>query len=485
MNARRGNGRSCSALPSALLVALALGGCGGGGSGAGGAVPGDTTPPASPGAPSLAPTHVSVQVSWTAVPDAATYEVVRAGTRVAGVASSPWSDSGLTPLTGYCYQVAAIDAAGNRSAPGPESCTSTLETPPAFAGFNLPLSQATFWDVQWSTDTTSTAQGAGTTRVVDRGEFIVILGAPHTIAGVTAYPVEIHGDAAHEDAPSTSGSFAPRWKWLASAHDRLLGSVDGTTLQTVFDARTGAWPGGGLFAIWPSSSLSVATSSIYNGSPAVEASRSANRSRCESFPDLGLTVCGDSGFSFVEKELYAAGVGPVAYSYDNTYSSCGGSFCSGANWKYRLDVPVSSLGGDVLVREAEPNDSAAQATPAGNVKDSLHIIGTARPTDAGLAVDLGAALGTATIHDVYAVTVPPAPGGGSSYVTIQLNMPSGSDLDLLVFDATLTILVGYSAAYNKSETGWHEKWAGTLAPGAYLVAVRAATGGGAYVIHTF
>ncbi|KDN81365.1 endoglucanase [Kitasatospora cheerisanensis KCTC 2395] len=64
-------------------------------------------------------TASSVSLSWTASTDntAVTgYDVYRAGTKVASVTGTSYTDSGLSAATAYSYTVRAKDAAGNVSA---------------------------------------------------------------------------------------------------------------------------------------------------------------------------------------------------------------------------------------------------------------------------------------------------------------------------------------------------------------------------------
>ena len=97
----------------------------------------DLTPPTMPESLVSAPKSATESVlAWMASTDdvAVTgYEVLRGG-RVISQASRPQaSDRGLAPLTDYCYQVRALDAAGNRSKPSEEVCIRTPD-PRAPAG---------------------------------------------------------------------------------------------------------------------------------------------------------------------------------------------------------------------------------------------------------------------------------------------------------------------------------------------------------------
>ncbi|MFI6291579.1 discoidin domain-containing protein [Nonomuraea sp. NPDC050790] len=89
---------------------------------------GDTTPPSTPAnLRSTATTSSSVSLAWNAATDnvAVTgYDVYRGSTLVNTATGTTFTDTGLTPNTGYTYTVRARDAAGNVSpASGPVTAT--------------------------------------------------------------------------------------------------------------------------------------------------------------------------------------------------------------------------------------------------------------------------------------------------------------------------------------------------------------------------
>jgi hypothetical protein len=72
-----------------------------------------------------------VDLSWNASTDnigVAGYSVYRDGTKIASIASTSYSDTGLSPSTQYCYTVSAFDAAANESAQGGQVCAVTTGT---------------------------------------------------------------------------------------------------------------------------------------------------------------------------------------------------------------------------------------------------------------------------------------------------------------------------------------------------------------------
>jgi chitodextrinase len=80
---------------------------------------GDVTPPSAPGNLTVTGhTSTSASLSWTAATDnvgVTGYQVRRAGTVVATVSGTTFTNTGLNPSTAYSYSVVATDAAGNLS----------------------------------------------------------------------------------------------------------------------------------------------------------------------------------------------------------------------------------------------------------------------------------------------------------------------------------------------------------------------------------
>ena len=102
--------------------------------------PADTTPPAIPGG-LIADTVSTSQInlSWNAATDAggsglAGYRVFRGSTLLATTSATTYSATGLTPVTAYCFRVAAYDSAGNTSAVSSAVCATTQTAPPVAPG---------------------------------------------------------------------------------------------------------------------------------------------------------------------------------------------------------------------------------------------------------------------------------------------------------------------------------------------------------------
>jgi chitodextrinase len=90
----------------------------------------DITPPSVPTGLSMAArSATSIDLSWTASTDdvaVAGYHVFRGGTQVGDVTTNAFSDTSLSPNTGYSYTVSAYDAVPNESAQSSVLVASTL-----------------------------------------------------------------------------------------------------------------------------------------------------------------------------------------------------------------------------------------------------------------------------------------------------------------------------------------------------------------------
>ena len=78
---------------------------------------------------------IQIDLSWDASTDdygVTGYKIYRDGTYLKSVTATSASDTGLNPVTNYCYIVAAYDAVGNESAQSNQACATTPPdiTPP-------------------------------------------------------------------------------------------------------------------------------------------------------------------------------------------------------------------------------------------------------------------------------------------------------------------------------------------------------------------
>ena len=212
----------------------------------------------------------------------------------------------------------------------------------AFQGFNFQLSPSTYWEFGWSYNYSSTVQGSGTTTKQDGGRMRIALGSPVVIQGVSAFPVTATGDLTDID----NHSYAPRWKYLAVNNNRILGSIDGSTMQTIFDANTGQWTGGGFFADFGSTiNISAANGSINNdftSTSAVVASRTAGQNFCDYI--AGYYICSnDTAYTVRESDCLKGGIGPLGYDSYIAYASSGGGFFTSFSYDRKIGLVATSL----------------------------------------------------------------------------------------------------------------------------------------------
>ena len=242
-----------------------------------------------------------------------------------------------------------------------------------YSGFDLDLSEGTFWEYRWTYTDRSCAQGSGCSTDEDSGVFQVTLGERRTIEGIPVHEVIVTGKHA-VSLSKVNRDFAPKWRYLGVAGDRIVGS-DGAALTTIFDGITGKWAGSGYFTDrFDSDELVVAkTSSLTDSSeiadwpgvrkgPWVFVSRAASQSQCEMI--AGLRICPrEEAFDFSETEYYREGVGPLAYNFRHSASFSGGSFFSSYQTAEWVALVGSSLRGDVAERAAAPTATPAPVAP--------------------------------------------------------------------------------------------------------------------------
>jgi hypothetical protein len=137
----------------------------------------DSTPPAVPGGLDAAsPTSGAPRLAWTAVPGAVDYVVSRDGAEIGRTRDAAFTDDATLAEGAHAYAVAAIDAAGNVSAPTSALAVTVDVTPPAAptltatADTSVPLGAGTgavILQVGASADTARVVLRRGATVVLD------------------------------------------------------------------------------------------------------------------------------------------------------------------------------------------------------------------------------------------------------------------------------------------------------------------------------
>ncbi len=374
--------------------------------------------------------------------------------------------------------------------PSPTATPTAAQGPvAAFAGYGLALEQGSFWTYRWEHTDGSCDQRRGCSSSTDEGEFNLALGTPRTIGGVTAYEIVVSGDSVSRADRDRPRDFAPRWRYFGVDGNRIVAS-NGAGLTTIFDGDTGAWAGSGYFTerFEADELVQASASQIGSGSDfaawqgfrtgaVARVGRASSQSVCEVI--AGERICPrEEAFSASEAEHYREGVGPVAYEFDFTFSSSGGSFFSSSSTKERLALVASSLRGDAMptptptatpppsdVDEREPNDSTAQAQQL-HVGQTLH--GGIGAGDAFGGPEVRATIdGEALVlqaEDHYTFGL-----ARSGAVTVTLSLSASAGVGLVVWDDASGEVVGL--AYTPQAT--QSSISATLAAGTYRVGVIA------------
>jgi len=366
----------------------------------------------------------------------------------------------LTPTTPYVYQ------------------SGDTQEPPKFSGFNFILNEQDFWEYRWDYTRKSTTS-AGTKTHVDRGRYFVTLGPAKAINGVTAYEVRITG---RSDSIESSEMSGPRWKYIAVADHRILGSLNGLTLKVLFDAQKGVWPGSGYFTTFDSGVLFEAKASsidnAYISESALMVEASESQSHCEYYPGIG-SVCGNKdAYDLKKREFYKAELGPIGYLRSINYSF-GGTYPQYVTIRENTGLVSTSRRGVALAYTMEdvPNESSAQAQ---TIIPGSTVFADVERDDAG-TVHPGVMSSTVNpdkrLADWYQFTLT-----NDQTVSIMLTFEDisstniESDLDVYLLNVDLNgdlSIYTYSTDDNAADDSPTERIDATLQAGTYYVAVQA------------
>lgn len=137
----------------------------------------DVTPPSIPA--NLVVTGRSatgIDISWDASTDdvgVAGYTVYRNGTQIATPTATSFSDSGLTPNTGYTYTVSAYDAASNASSQsGPLSTSTLADTSPPSTPTNIRQTSSTVSTISIAWNASSDNVGVTSYEIYRNGSLV-------------------------------------------------------------------------------------------------------------------------------------------------------------------------------------------------------------------------------------------------------------------------------------------------------------------------
>ena len=210
-----------------------------------------------------------------------------------------------------------------------------------FDGFDLDLATGNFWEYYWITEDIFVAQGNASAST-DNGRFRVELGESQVIAGVAAFTVNVTG-------ANLEGYAGPRWAYLATTNNLLLGSTDGVTLDTIFNAQTGRWTGGGFFANFDAeAAINAFESEIENefiGTSAIRASYQDGQEICEII--AGERICAnEDSFTLLVDDYFKAGIGPVGYNLRRSVFDQGGGFTTSSEFTFEIGLVATSFAAD-------------------------------------------------------------------------------------------------------------------------------------------
>lgn len=183
----------------------------------------DATPPSVPtGLSATAVSGSSVDLTWTASTDniAVTgYEIRRGGSSIGTTSSTSFSDTGLSEITPYTYDVRARDAAGNWSGYSTTASATTLDVtaPSVPTGLTISGRTGTSISLSWTASTDNTGVTGYRVRR-DNGAPVNVSGTSYTDTGLSDYTQYTYDVAARDAAGNWSG-------WSST--------VSGYTLDTV------------------------------------------------------------------------------------------------------------------------------------------------------------------------------------------------------------------------------------------------------------
>ncbi|MEM7486052.1 MAG: kelch repeat-containing protein [Bacteroidota bacterium] len=214
----------------------------------------------------------------------------------------------------------------------------TGDDTPQFNGFDINFTRGDFWEFYWFTENVNVAQGNVSTNT-DNGRFRVTLGESQVIGGIEAYTVEVTGTNLEAYA-------GPRWSYLAVSENRLFGSTDGSTLDTIFNAQEGRWNGGGFFANFDQdATINAFDKEIDNefiATNAIAASYQDGQTICEII--AGERICAnDNSFNLLVNDFFKSGIGPVGYDFSRNVFDQGGGFTTTSEFRFEIGLVATSF----------------------------------------------------------------------------------------------------------------------------------------------
>ena len=245
----------------------------------------------------------------------------------------------------------------------------------AIDGFDLAVRQGSWWEYS-SVYGSSYAFDTGGGSTHSESMFVLMLGAPITIAGDQAFPIQkmvlsssctANPGNCVADGPVDTWQGWNKWKYLSFAGKRIRGSADGQSYSVLFDANTAVWPAtnNGIFGDFPGNTGLRQATSVQGASATFWlVQESSTTTGCDEIPGYGV-VCNSSGNGSVGgSEKWDPSLGCIASTsggngYGNTGSANNSSTTTLVDSSVagdRSPPPPSSAGGGGV-----PSDGGAEA----------------------------------------------------------------------------------------------------------------------------
>lgn len=241
------------------------------------------------------------------------------------------------------------------------------EPPPAVANaVNVAFKEGDFLDFYARTESTSVVQGESGSHTEDATRFRLTLGRPQRVAETDLFPLSISGRTIVDGL-----ELAPRWKFIGSAGGKLLGSLDGQTVETIYS------PDGAATGFFATRDIAIAAAidetdfrGDYVRGHVVRMGNAKNSGGCQVI--AGVRVCSDDSESVSSYEYFKNGLGPFGFSLSRSSSSNGGGFYTSFSSQYTVELVQTSLTADQITFNSAPVEAAAMSLARENPLATVH-----------------------------------------------------------------------------------------------------------------
>jgi hypothetical protein len=201
---------------------------------------------------------------------------------------------------------------------------------------NATFKEGDYLDFYARTESSSVVQGQSGSHTEDATRFRLTLGTPQRVAQTDLFPLSISGR-------TNVGGFelAPRWKFIGSLGGKLLGSIDGQTVETIYSPDGTA---AGFFATRETAIAAAIEETDFRGDYAegrvVRMGNAQNSGGCQTI--AGVRVCSDDSESISSYEFFKNGIGPFGFRLSRSSTSSGGGFYTSFSSRYAVELVQTS-----------------------------------------------------------------------------------------------------------------------------------------------